>query len=183
MIQPTIYIIDGIDRLGKDTLIKKIINEQGHFEVIHKTKPIGLKFYEYDLETYQRASFLNMFYLIQNRDRNSAIIFNRGHLGECVYAPLYRKYDGNYVFCLEESVLEDQLKNHYDIRLILLTTSDFNILHDDGRSFDFNAKEKEQEMFISAFIKSSMPNKVIIDVCDGSGDYKSPEDILTEAIS
>ena len=32
---------------------------------------------------------------------NANIICNRAHLGECVYAPIYRGYWGEYVFDIE----------------------------------------------------------------------------------
>lgn len=188
------YIIEGIDRLGKSTLTQNIQEELGYHLVIHYDKPKKLKYYE-DLKLkienaegdfrqvlgnsdplyqYQRAVNRNMFDLIENSKAN--IIFDRGHLGECVYAPLYRKYSGDYVYDYES------LYDISSVKLILLTTSNFDICVDDGEGFNFDNKEREQELFKSAFEKSSM-DKVLIDVHNGQGSFKDPQEILKEALS
>ena len=178
-----VFIIEGIDRLGKDTLIKNIQNELGYHFVIHYSKPEKLKYYNDSLQEYQLASFENGFALIENCGVGiylNPLIFNRFHLGECVYAPLYRGYDGKYVFQLEEN-FEAWAWTH--AKLILLTTSDFSIITDDGESFDFSKKEDEQEMFKAAFETSILPNKVMIDVSNGKGGFKTPQEILQEALA
>ena len=169
-----IYIIEGIDRLGKDTLIKNIINSEGYHEVIHKQKPEALDIYLGDLELYQKNSFKHMFQLIATS--TVPLIFNRGHLGENVYSPLYRGYDGSYVFDLESQVNTDNVK------LILLQSSDTSFLTDDGDSFDVSKQDAEQALFRIAFEKSNIKNKVRIDVHNGNGGFKTPEEILKEAL-
>jgi hypothetical protein len=178
-----VYIIEGIDRLGKDTLIKNIQNKLGFHFVLHYSKPEHLSFYGDSLQKYQEDSFTRGFALIDNVTagfERSPLIFNRFHLGENVYAPLYRGYDGSYVFNLEDSFDVHTCKN---VKLILLTTSDFSIVKDDGLGFDFSKKEEEQMLFMKAFDKSIFPNKAIIDVSDGQGGFKDTLDILEEAIA
>lgn len=172
------YIIEGIDRLGKSTLTENIQHAIGYHLVIHYDKPKLLRslqnFTNDPLRAYQNDVNHGMFDLIQNSITN--IIFDRGHLGECVYAPLYRKYSGDYVFMIEKNY------NTSDAKLILLTTSNFDLCVDDGESFNFDNKETEQQLFIDAFNKSNM-NKVMIDVHDGNGNFKTPEQILEEALN
>lgn len=173
------FILEGIDRLGKSTLVKNIMNTLGYHLVIHYGKPQLLaaykEFTDEPLRAYQDDVNTGMFDLIQNA--TCPIIFDRGHLGEYVYAPLYRKYSGDYVFDMEANYRLD------DVKLILLTTSNFNICVDDGESFNFDNKEKEQELFVEAFNKSSM-RKVLIDVFDPiTGTFRSELDILEEALN
>lgn len=74
--------------------------------------------------------------------------------------------------------MEKQLRTPQNTQLILLTTSDWSFIKDDGESFDFSKKEEEQNDFIAAFNKSILPKK-IIDVST-NGTYKKIDDILTE---
>ena len=175
------YIICGTDRLGKSSLISNLKNKLGFHEVIHFGKPEKLQYYVDRYPSaefhYQYNSFINAFKLLGS---DVSIIFDRLHLGEYVYSPRYRGYDGSYVFDLEQ---EFNLEFNYSVKLILLTTSDWSFIQDDGESFDFARKDEEQLDFIQAFNYSVIPNKQIINVCDGAGQFKNSIDILNEVIS
>lgn len=190
---PTKFIIEGLDRLGKSTLIDGIQHKLGYFKVIHYGKPQILDVYinskgvsideavnkRHALFTYQQQGFITMFELLKTDAR---LLFDRGHLGEMVYAPLYRHYDGNYVFDLEYQYNLDSIRN---VRLILLT-EDFSVSKhfiEDGESFDSSKREEEQNMFIEAFNKSCIKDKRIISVTSPEGGFKSKEQILDEALS
>lgn len=193
-----VYAIEGLDRLGKSTLIEGIRNKCGYYEVVHFSKPQRLDFYKgsawelfdedtyrmkpvenADLFNYQKASFVNSMIMARGGAR---IIFDRWHLGEAVYAPLYRGYSGDYVFEIEKLQRMDQCQS---VRLILLT-EDFDVSKhfvDDGESFDITKREQEQEMFIAAFERSIIPDKRIICVTDpGVGGFKPKSQILAEAL-
>lgn len=187
------YLIEGLDRLGKDTLINGILNTRGYHQVLHFSKPQYLTCYEpcptgmsaaemksEALFKYQERSFRTMFSML--RDATYAhIICNRAHLGECVYAPLYRGYAGEYVFDIERSLMKDV----HSTRLILLT-EDFKISQhfvDDGESFDITKREKEQEMFLAAFEKSCISDKRVICVTDSTGGFRPKEQILAEVLA
>lgn len=171
------FIIEGIDRLGKSTLTKNIQNKLGYHQVIHYGKPERLDIYcgeGNELKYYQEALYKNMAKLIESDAR---FIFDRGMLGEEVYAPLYRGYTPNL-----NSIFSNT--RTADTKLILLTTSNFDLCVDDGDSFNFNNKEKEQELFVKAFDNVDyIVKKVIIDVHDGNGNFKAPEIILEEALN
>lgn len=185
-------IIEGIDRLGKDTLIQGIQSNLGFCQVLHYQKPIVLKkYYEiaHDssnatssddnlksaLVQYQAASFRAMFSLLHTS--SPTIICNRAHLGETVYAPRYRKYSGDYVFDIESSFdfaggpLEKTL-------LVMLFTTDFSIVSDDGQSFDVTKREEEQADFLKAYERSKIKNRMKIDVSNGNGRFIRPEYIV-----
>jgi thymidylate kinase len=191
------FMIEGLDRLGKDTLIGGIQHRRGYHQVLHFSKPVQLECYtpaeagdpieskREALFRYQEASFRTMFSLMRDATY-SHIICNRAHLGENVYAPMYRGYDGSYVFGLERSFRMDQVQN---LRLILLT-EDFDIAEelcsgivDDGESFDFTKRRQEQELFLAAFDNSIIRDKRIICVTDrGLGGFKPKHWILDEVL-
>lgn len=190
------YLIEGLDRLGKDTLINGIQHQRGYHQVLHFSKPVMLECYTPEdgdpienkrnaLFRYQEASFRTMFSLLRDATYTH-VICNRAHLGENVYAPLYRGYDGSYVFSLERAFLNEDTS----VRLILLT-EDFDIAEelcsgivDDGESFDFSKRRAEQELFLAAFERSIIKDKRIICVTDPAmGGYKPRHWILQEALA
>lgn len=187
-----VYIVCGLDRLGKSTLIQGIMDRLGYFQVIHFSKPPLLNVYsntesvegvpDKSLQAYhaQSESFRNAMILANSGGR---IIFDRAWLGEQVYANMYRGYDGGYVFDLEKRFHLDQ---NYHIRLILLT-EDFSVSKhflDDGQSLGpIEKREEEQTRFLEAFKLSCIPDKRIISVTDKAlGGFRSKEDILAEAL-
>jgi hypothetical protein len=183
---PSKFLIDGIDRLGKSTLSQSILNELGYHLMIHYDKPKVLPYYTQALSPnqaryqYQYECNVNMFRLLKS---DVPVIFDRTHLGELVYAPIYRGYSGEYVYDMEVDLMDEKPFTGKDnIRLILLTTSNFDIVTDDGQSFDFTKKELEQQMFVDAFNKSNLADKVLIDVHNGHGGFKSQQEILFEAL-
>lgn len=187
-------IVEGVDRLGKDTLIRGIQDANGYYQVLHFQKPLLLTKYvkeavsqglsgedvkKYALQMYQQTSFRSMFWMMKNT--HPRIICNRAHLGEAVYAKRYRGYDGDYVFNIEqqfqfpESAMEKTL-------LVLLYTSDFSFIEDDGQSFDVTKREEEQHDFVRAFDMSLMPHKIMINVNAG-GHFKDRSEILDTVLS
>ena len=189
-------IVDGIDRLGKDTLIKGIQDRLGFFQVIHYQKPQLLERFVQEasvynntqadvkkeaLKLYQQESFRAMFKLM-NGMFNPRIICNRSHLGETVYAKRYRGYDGSYVFDIEKQFgyPDGPLSQ---VLLVVLHTTSFSFISDDGLSFDVTKREEEQADFIEAYHKSAIPNKVLIDVHNGKGGFVSPQFVLDTILS
>jgi hypothetical protein len=195
--------LSGLDRLGKSTLISNIQHNFGFYQYIHYEKPKKLDIYKNalkdypgivsELYMYQHESFANGFGMIETvLDNSSAthlnyrprnIIFDRFHLGEYVYSPLYRGYDGSYVFNMERAMLNNSAIDKNDVKLILLSSSNFDFIGDDGLSFDPRNKETEDRLFKEAFYMSSFTNKVIVDIHDGSGRFKDPVDIFNEAFA
>jgi thymidylate kinase len=168
----TSIIIEGIDRTGKDTIINGLLNEYGYHQVVHFEKPKALACYgghEAGLDRpttlaafrYQHESFTNMFRMMSSDAR---FIFNRAHLGECVYSPLYRNYDGNYVFDIEQDFINRGKAFPRNTLLVMLHAPDLNILKDDGQSFDASKKKEEQAMFREAYERSAIPNKIMVPV-------------------
>lgn len=190
---PQVFGIEGLDRLGKSTLIDGIRQQLGYYEVVHFSKPQKLAAYanaapvagvpntSLQAYHYQQESFRNSMLMAKSGSR---IIFDRWHLGEAVYSPMYRFYDGSYVFDFERYHDLDQVGH---IRLILLT-EDFDISRhfvDDGQSLGTVIdREEEQQRFIAAFHRSIIKDKRIICVTDPAlGGFKPKDWILAEALA
>ena len=189
MPQPSHFVLEGLDRVGKDTLLGGIQHRNGYHQVLHYKKPVLLDYYSENmpvalaLRKYQEASFRMMFQLL-NGAPSAKIICNRAHLGECVYAPIYREYSGEYVFELEREFKAHQLSQ---ARLVLLI-EDFSVSRhfaDDGKSLGgMEKRQEEQQLFLNAFDTSIFPDKRIVCVTDReTGEFRSPDSILIEVLS
>jgi hypothetical protein len=181
---PRVFIVEGLDRLGKSTLIDNIQDSLGLYQVIHNSKPKVLSCLHAaslygPLHAYQTRAYRNMFTIMSGPGK---FIFDRAHLGEMVYAPLYRGYSGGYVFYMED---EFNIAEQFDIRMILLV-EDFtcsNHFQDDGLSIDPTKRQQEQNLFFDAFNKSKIVDKRIICVTDkDTGKFHSPYHILQKAL-
>lgn len=175
-------IVEGLDRLGKSTLIDGLEHKLGHFTKLHYGKPPVLKHYELvsgvsAKEAYQRVSFHQMFDVLES---NARIMLDRAHLGEAVYAKRYRGYDGSYVFDYESIKRTTALSNTL---LVLMVNHDQALersLVDDGDSFDWTKRAEEQDDFIAAFNRSRFRSKMILSV--GKQGQFIDKDMLVDAV-
>ena len=97
----------------------------------------------------------------QKDDTDINIIFNRSHLGETIYSPLYRGYSGDYVFNIEKKYA-NSIKRRI-LYLITLVNDPHTILkRDDGKSFYGNEEEIKAEVdgFKRAHRLSKIKNKL-----------------------
>lgn len=174
------FIFESVDGLGKSTLINAVKNVKGYYPVVHYQKPELLEIYQEfnsvisPLYEYQYASFVSLMQLIESK---IPMIYDRAHLGEAVYGNMYRNYNGSYVFDLEKQY---NMANQHHVQLILLTTSNWDFIIDDGQSHDFTKRVEEQQRFIEAFDKSIIPNKLLINITKLNGERKSIEELLEE---
>jgi thymidylate kinase len=166
-------LIEGIDRIGKTTIINEFINLKPEFKIIKCNKPIITKRYK-TLYGYQKQFFIKCFEKINKIKESDKehYIFDRSHIGEMVYSPIYRNYSGQYVLDLEKKY--NIINNTC---LILLVVDNFDFLIDDGNSFNFRNKKIEQDLFIKAFEKSNIKNKKIITV-NKNNKFKNKIEII-----
>lgn len=157
-------IIEGTDNTGKDTQQNLIIEKINNL-VFQKLHYSSLPFKD-DKEkhiSYSQKMYDDMFKLmIASKDKDINLIFNRSHLGESVYSPLYREYSGDYVFDIEKKYVKQLRKELY---LITLTNDPHTILkRDDGLSFYGNEEEVKAEVdgFNRAHRLSKIKNKLKI---------------------
>ena len=165
-------IIEGTDNVGKDTQQDLIIKNMSD-HVFHKLHYSSLPFKD-DKEkhaTYSNKLYETMFQLMMKSkvgnlkdDLDINLIFNRSHLGESVYSPLYRGYSGDFVFDIEKKYTRALRE---DLYLITLTNDPHTILkRDDGKSFYGNEEEVKAEVegFNRAHRKSTIKNKLLVNV-------------------
>lgn len=166
---PMYIILEGSDNTGKDTQQKLLIKafDDKIFHGFHYSSlPFGddvVKHHKYSAEMYEDM-FQLMYENLSNEHRN--LIFNRSHLGESVYSPLYRNYSGDFVFDIENKWI-DKLKDH--LYLVVLTNDPETVFkRDDGLSFykDVEGVKKEVEQFERAYEMSNIQNKILINVGD-----------------
>jgi len=175
------FVIEGVDRLGKDTLIESIQQRLGYFQVVHFQKPRILdayKIFKNSQLKYQEDSFTNAMQMLKS---SAKFIFNRSWVGEAVYGPMYRNTDSSYIWKLEQTHNIGQMQ---DVRLILLVEDFSKSKHfvDDGLSLgSIEKRAQEQQLFIDAFNKSAFPDKKIICVTAEDGSFRPKDDILAEA--
>ncbi len=168
-------IVEGTDRVGKDTQ-QNLIIEKLHNLVFHKVHYSSLPF-KHDIEkhtSYSKKMYDDMFKLMMlSKDKDINIIFNRSHLGESVYSPLYRGYSGDYVFDIEKGYVNALRENAYLITL----TNDPHIIwsRDDGKSYYKNEEDIKAEIdgFQRAHRLSKIKNKLMINIGTMSADEVS----------
>jgi hypothetical protein len=176
-------IIEGTDNTGKDTQQNLIIKNLKD-KVFHKVHYSSLPFKD-DVEmhtSYSKKMYEDMFkMMVLCKDQDINIIFNRSHLGESIYSPLYRGYSGDYVFDIEKGFVNTLRENLY---LITLTNDPHTIWsRDDGKSFYKNEEgiKAEVDGFIRAHRLSKIKNKLLLNVGTMSADEVSK--IIIEFLS
>jgi thymidylate kinase len=157
-------IIEGMDRCGKDTQIaliqKKFKNET--FHVFHYAKVPFASSEEHI--SYNNRLYRDMFVMMfENLGFHRNFIFNRSHLGESVYSPRYRGYDGDYVFDIEKDYV-DPMKDQL-VMIVLVNTPEILSKREDGNSLADKTEDVvyEREAFIRGYEKSKISNKKLIE--------------------
>ena len=163
-------LLEGIDGIGKSSLSKELAKGFNIPCIKHLGKPKSIKRYKgckikYQLEVFRRFNRI----MLSDID----IVYDRAHLGEFVYGPLYRGKP-----CCTLRKIENGTRTK-DIALILLVTDNFEMLRDDGENFNSNNQKIEQEMFKNAFHESRIKDKIMIQVNEGN-NFRNRDDIIKE---
>ena len=163
-------IVEGLDSTGKSSLILNLQNYFYDGEVSEPT-PVQILYYtNFKAATCNQKKISYAHYeagfktLRYNASDNRHLIFDRFHLGEFVYSPLYRNYNGDYVFELEKKYM-DFLSG--TLLIVLIDDAENLIERDDGLSFsiDINQKKEEIKQFKKGYELSNL-NKMLINVKD-----------------
>lgn len=165
-----ILIVEGLDSTGKSTLIKNL--RKTYFKnpktiVLHSSVPP-------DVDSKKDWEVDHYFHLFEHVDGADFIgydvILDRAHLGAVVYGDLYRGGSSKKIMELEKTFHWDE--PYSEIALLLLTDSpDSGWSRDDGNSVetDISQYKMTREKFIEVFNKSSIHNKLHIDVTENGG--------------
>ena len=183
-----ILIIEGPDNCGKDTLIRTISLTK-KVSVIHCSEPVKCDTPEESLRI-QKAHFLELadsiIDLYKENDYDY-IIMNRFHYGELIYGQMYR---GENPDDIKEMIREVDKRltskvRQEDIGLVVLTATDPSFLskNEDGLSLSTGKQDlikKEMATFWDVFHMSLIPNKALIYVDDGKGNWNDPVTICSK---
>jgi len=182
-----VYIFEGMDNCLKDTLIQLFrSNLSPQTQVLKYSSPPKAVL---NPEQWQKAHLTDMFELLKTNLEGSSrnLILNRAHLGEYVYSPIYRGYEGGWIFDLEKAFLRDSTFDKETLKLFVFYDSD-NLklnLREDGNSLSDNKDEnldQERTRFLEAFEKSSIANKQLFNLSDYPSKLGEPNRVDTDAI-
>jgi thymidylate kinase len=171
-----IIIVEGPDNCGKSTQIKLLRSafaDKHLFHVLHYSNFMKVE----NVRDISERYYDEMFQIISDTT-DFDLILDRSHLGEYVYSPMFRKYDGTYIFELEKKY---KIQRRNDVYLIVLIDSPENLVtREDGLSLGISLDHKEAEInaFKEAYEKSIIKNKILINIKD-----KSVKDVHKEIMS
>ena len=190
MNKPIVLIVEGIDHIGKTTLIRELMNE--HYGLLANFNPV----YYRDLVQLNTIrtimpdkdpSFLdekhsgilcgiiNTLYAL--RDRNISFIFDRLHLSGAAYALALRNnrkpLSFNRTF---EQIMLDKLSDYYAIYLVTAIVRN-NKASDTDEAVSAKDLLKVNEAFVECEKESILPNKTVLDISINSNGIS---DILFE---
>ena len=182
-----VVIFDSVDAIGKDTQIERLV-QSAHKKgiithILHYSNIKGLddnksnlrgpsgvhdfsKVRDLSVKQYQSIFTFMRDVAIPSKD---LFIYNRAHLSEYVYSPMYRNYDGYYVFALEQTILADKLSDNIYLFSFIDDPKKIierDIARGDGQSFslDFDKKQEELNRFAEAFNLSGIYKKHLINI-------------------
>ena len=167
--EPIYIILEG--QCGIDTQQNLIVKNIPH-RVFHKLHYSSLPFEDKEKHIMHSTKLYDdMFKSISALSKyNINVIFNRSHLSESVYAPLYRSYNGDYVFDIEK-----KYKNLLD-KVYLITM--INKPETSDNTEDITA---EIDGFVRAHHKSLIKNKLLLDTKNMKDDEVS--NIISQFLS
>lgn len=176
-------IIEGVDATGKSTQIQLIENElEKRGKAVHIVHYSNIKYTKNNskIKNASMIRYREMFNLMKKTDDLNVIIFDRAHIGESIYSPIYRNYSGDFVFDFEKNFVNS---SHPETKLILFTDTVENVItrdktRGDGRSFTLDPEKKAKELkaFDEAFSRSCLDKKRI--VLNG----RTPEEIFSQDV-
>lgn len=159
-----IFIVEGMDRCGKDTLIRHIrknVLVSPKTTMIHCSSTPNVS-YPQDWSRIHYHELLKS--CIHLHEDGWNIILNRSHLGEAVYGPMFRGTEADWVFNLDQDLVNSV--GEFGVSLIVLIDSPENlILRDDGLSLyqSENNIRSVRNAFSDVFDRSYITNKFLFD--------------------
>ena len=182
--RPKVIIVEGPDRVGKDSLIKRLSEHfNNKVKVIHAGIPTSKDLYSYYYNGLLHDT-LDAYYSHQF----NAIIHNRSIYGEYVYGTKYRNESPAEIRALISKLEIGQLKSfilNSNLYLVLLTCDDVNVLlkNDDGLSISSKQSDIENEiaLFNDIFELSTIKNKIKVTVNSGN-TFRSKDDVYKSVI-
>ncbi len=160
-------IIEGCDAMGKGTQIANIEKEwEKRNKAVHIVHYSNIKLdSNEEIKLASMKRYREMFRLMGAVPNENVLIFDRAHLGETVYSPMYRNYNGDFVFDFEKDYVNH---NNPVTKLIVFTDTPEAVIErdkkrGDGLSFSLDVDKKRQEIeaFERAYNMSCLDKKLI----------------------
>ena len=177
-----VIIIEGCDRVGKDSLIDRLKDTASTYIILHSGIPKSSNLHNYYYDGIIHDTLKNYY------AHTDLIIHNRSMYGEYVYGPKYRHEDKEKIAKLIYNLEVGQLKtfiSENELYFILLTSSDANLVYDnrDGLSISDKIDDLKYELnaFEEIFDKSTIKRKEKIYVNNGS-HFRSKDDIYNDVL-
>lgn len=181
-----VFIIEGPDNSGKNTLITSILENHDVVKVIHCHKPD--KGVEDPFMTMKEIYTKYLVDIIEDNYHNriDAVVFNRYYQSEYVYGQMYRNGDPEKIKGLIsdiEKILIDTFGQE-NIYYIQLTTDSPELLqnNEDGKSLSDGKIEKikhELKLFDEVFKISKLKNKKKICISN-HGKFRNRKNIVNQ---
>lgn len=187
-----VIIFEGPDNVGKGTQIERVVKKFTELEIpttvvhcsnfkVEESENKTERQQEISQAFYKRIMQLINLYNEKIDGKEQVLVLDRSHLGETVYAPLYRKYSGNYVYKLEWDIKEP------DKVLVLTMVTDIDTLlkREDGKSFTADADKRKLEIdaFVRAANDTRFENSYLLNVSDKSvGEVSEAIDAIIEEV-
>jgi thymidylate kinase len=186
-----VVIIDGLDNVGKTTVIDRLIHRFNNVHYIHFQKPTSSDTIYAAIE--QRDSFLHNVYSIVDNLSNTdtqIVILDRSWLGEYVYGCKYRNNGEEYVINMIDDCYKVLLDNDIECYTVILTVynPEFCVKHEDGKSISSGKKEDIQdeidrfESLYNIYKNNNMVNISKIVVNDRL-DFRPKDDIFNDVLT
>lgn len=138
-------------------------------QTVHVVHYSGFKLPKEECILYSTTLYGEMFAQMVEAQMGSGgfrnIIFDRAHLGEWVYGKIYRDYDADWIYYLEEMYLPYMTFD--PPKLIVFVDRPENLIaRDDGLSYSIELDKKrfEVDRFIDAYDRSTFQHKLLIDI-------------------
>jgi hypothetical protein len=177
-----VIIVEGCDRVGKDSLINELKKKFNSSVVIHaSTPPKCDSLFNFYMDGFIHNT-LDAFY----NKKCDVIIHNRSMYGEYVYGPKYRCESSTDIESMIHKLEIGQLKTFLlsnELYFILLTSDNADLLvnNDDGNSISNKRNDIEYELnaFNEIFDKSFIKNKLRVYVNNGD-KFRDKKEIFNE---
>jgi len=104
------FCVEGQDCSGKTTIIKEIQSRLPHLKYHHFEFPLGDN--NDEKYGYQHGQFDLMFKMLDLCQDSTQFIFDRAHIGEYIWSPIYRDKHPGYLLDLE--------KRYKDLPIVLI---------------------------------------------------------------
>lgn len=168
--QYPIIILEGMDICGKSTLTTQLSKVLGPGVVCHHSgSPPKLESVK-ETQEWEENNYSILFDQFLLLSSNTPVIADRFHVGAAVYGKLFRNYSDNY-HCSDLEKYFEYYESENVFLVIITDYPDAIAKRDDGLSLETTVEQYEltRQSFITEYHKSTINNKLLLNVTDNGG--------------